>query len=238
MRNRLLVLIADDDPSIRRVLTRVLELNDYAIIAASDGSEALQLFDERQPDLLILDIRMPLIDGLTVCAQVRTTSDVPIVMLTALEDESDAAAALETGADDYIRKPFGTNELLARLRAVLRRAAPERMSAQTLRAGAITVEPDQHLVLYHGQEIKLSRTEFGLLVYLLRNPNRVLTHDQILESVWGPEYVGSHHVLRVCVSRLRQRFEDSEALAIESISGVGYRLRTRDGGAAGRTTTA
>jgi len=228
MRNRLLVLTADDDPAIRRIVSRVLELNDFDVIACTNGSEALRAFEERQPQLVILDIRMPEIDGLTLCREIRADSDVPIIMLTALEDESDAAAALEAGADDYIRKPFGTNELLARIKAVLRRALPDVAASQeTLHAGDITVDMLQHEVRYRGEEVKLSRTEFSLLVYLMRNPNRVLTQDQILERVWGSDYVGSHHVLRVCMSRLRQRFPGNDALPVESLPGVGYRLRTR-----------
>ncbi|HWO73016.1 MAG TPA: response regulator transcription factor [Dehalococcoidia bacterium] len=228
MRNRLLVLTADDDPAIRRIVSRVLELNGFDVIACSNGSEALRAFEEQQPQLVILDIRMPEVDGLTVCREIRAESDVPVIMLTALEDESDAAAALEAGADDYIRKPFGTNELLARIKAVLRRALPDVVgSKEILRAGDISVDMLQHEVRYGDEEIKLSRTEFSLLAYLLRNPNRVLTQDQILEQVWGPDYVGSHHVLRVCMSRLRQRFPDPNALPVESLAGVGYRLRTR-----------
>jgi DNA-binding response OmpR family regulator len=224
MRNQLKVLIADDDPAIRKILTRVLELNDYAVVATTNGSEALQAFENEGPQLVILDIRMPEIDGITVCSQIREDSNVPIIILTSLEDESDAAKALEAGADDYIRKPFGANELIARLRAVMRRTMPGQAPAQVLRYGDIVVDPDEHLATLQGEEVKLSRTEFGLLAYLLRNLNRVLTHDQILESVWGPDYVGSHHVLRVCISRLKQRFPEA-ALNIESLAGIGYRVR-------------
>jgi DNA-binding response OmpR family regulator len=167
---------------------------------------------------------MPEIDGITVCEQLRSESDVPIVMLTSLEDESDAAAALEAGADDYIRKPFGANELMARLRAVLRRTVPEQGKSHIV-AGDIHVDVRQHIVSFKGEEINLSKTEFALLTYLLSNPNRVLTHDQILERIWGSDYVGAHHVLRVCLSRLKQRFSDSSALSIESLAGVGYRIR-------------
>jgi DNA-binding response OmpR family regulator len=227
LRNRLKILIADDDPAIRKVLTRVLELNDYVVIPTTNGVQALQAFEEHEPQFVILDIRMPELDGLTVCSRIRAESDVPIVILTAVDDESDAADALEAGADDYVRKPFGSSELLARLRAVLRRTMSEQSAAETLQAGDLTIDLAQHLVTYRDQEIYLSRTEFSLLVYLLRNRNRVLTHDQVLEQVWGMDYVGFHHTLRVAVSRLRQRFNDSEALTIESISGVGYRLVTR-----------
>jgi DNA-binding response OmpR family regulator len=226
MRNRIHVLIADDDPAIRRIVKRILELNDYETIVCSNGKEALDAFEEFQPQFVITDVRMPEMDGLAVCRKIRTESSVPVIMLTALEDESDVVDALEAGADDYIRKPFGSNELIARMRAVMRRSASEQTASPLLQAGEVELDPEQHVVRYRGEEVYLSRTEFSLLRYLLQNPNRVLTHDQILERVWGADYIGFHHTLRVAVSRLRQRFEDAEALSIESISGVGYRLRT------------
>jgi DNA-binding response OmpR family regulator len=225
-RGRFLIVAADDDPAIRKIVSRVLELNDFAVISCANGAEALRAFADEEPDLVILDVKMPEVDGLTVCQEIRAESKVPIIMLTGMEDESQAAAALELGADDYIRKPFGTNELLARVRAILRRsgvdAEPE---SGILTCGAIKVNIGEHTVFCGETEINLTRTEFSLLVYLLSNQNRILTHDQILEKVWGPDYIGSHHVLRVCISRLRQRFAEGNALAIEALSGVGYRLR-------------
>lgn len=225
-RGRTRILAADDDPAIRRIVSRVLELNDFAVISCSNGAEALTAFAEEEPDLIILDVKMPEVDGLTVCREIRAESSVPIIMLTGMEDESDAAAALEMGADDYIRKPFGTNELLARVRAILRRSGADVIpDSGILVCGEVTVDVSQHTVHCRGVEVGLTRTEFNLLVYLLSNQNRVLTHDQILEKVWGPDYIGSHHVLRVCISRMRQKFGDANALAIEALSGVGYRLR-------------
>jgi DNA-binding response OmpR family regulator len=225
-RGRTLVLAADDDPAIRKIVSRVLELNNFAVVSCADGAEALRAFADEEPDLVILDVKMPEVDGLTVCREIRADSSVPIIMLTGMEDESDAAAALEMGADDYIRKPFGTNELMARVRAILRRSGAEVMpDSGILTAGLVTVDVSEHTVHCRGLEVSLTRTEFNLLVYLLSNQNRVLTHDQILEKVWGPDYVGSHHVLRVCISRMRQKFGAADALAIEALSGVGYRLR-------------
>jgi DNA-binding response OmpR family regulator len=222
----MLIIAADDDPAIRKIVSRVLELNDFAVVSCANGAEALRAFADEEPDLVILDVKMPEVDGLTVCREIRADSKVPIIMLTGMEDESDAAAALEMGADDYIRKPFGTNELLARVRAILRRSGNEVLpDSGILSAGEVTVDVSEHTVQCRGVEVSLTRTEFNLLVYLLSNQNRVLTHDQILEKVWGPDYVGSHHVLRVCISRMRQKFGDANALAIEALSGVGYRLR-------------
>jgi len=225
-RGSLLILAADDDAAIRKIVSRVLELNDFSVITCTNGAEALRLFADEEPDLVILDVKMPEVDGLMVCQEIRTESTVPIIMLTGVEDESQAAAALEMGADDYIRKPFGTNELLARVRAILRRSGPDSVpDSGVLTCGEITADVGEHTVHCKGHEVSLTRTEFSLLVYLLSNQNRVLTHDQILEKVWGPDYIGSHHVLRVCISRLRQKFDDANALAIEALSGVGYRLR-------------
>ena len=225
-RARPLILAADDDPAIRTIVSRTLELNDFLVVSCANGAEALIAFAAEEPDLVILDVKMPEVDGLTVCREIRADSKVPIIMLTGMEDESDAAAALEMGADDHIRKPFGTNELLARVRAILRRSGNEALpDSGILSAGEVTVDVSEHTVQCRGVEVSLTRTEFNLLVYLLSNQNRVLTHDQILEKVWGPDYVGSHHVLRVCISRMRQKFGDANALAIEALSGVGYRLR-------------
>jgi two-component system, OmpR family, KDP operon response regulator KdpE len=225
-RGSLLILVADDDPAIRKIVGRVLELNDFSVVTCVNGAEALRVFAEEEPALVILDVKMPEVDGLTVCQQIRAESSLPIIMLTGIDDESQAAAALELGADDYIRKPFGTNELLARVRALLRRGGSETMpDSGVLVYGEITADVAEHTVHCKGREVSLTRTEFSLLVYLLSNQNRVLTHDQILEKVWGPDYIGSHHVLRVCLSRLRQKFDDASDLAIEALSGVGYRLR-------------
>jgi DNA-binding response OmpR family regulator len=226
MLGKTLILAADDDPAIRKILSRVLEMNDFAVVTCADGAEALRAFADHEPDLVILDVRMPEVDGLTVCREIRVDSQVPIIILTGMADEDDAAAALEAGADDYIRKPFGTNELLARVRAILRRGrADEQSGSEVLVAGEITVDLAQHIARSRDLEVNLTRTEFNVLVYLLSNQNRVLTHDQILERVWGADYVGAHHVLRVCISRIRQKFGDAGTLAIEALNGVGYRLR-------------
>ncbi len=226
-RNRPTILVADDDPSILTIVSRVLQLNGYFVVTAQDGTAALELEHEMQPILAILDVRMPAMDGISVCRRIRDRSDVPVIILTALEDEMDAARALEAGADDYVRKPFGTDELVARVRAVLRRAGNGAPGAARLEAGPLVVDEHQRQVTLLGRELQLSRTEFCLLDFLVRNPNRVLTHDQLLEGVWGREYVGSHHLLRVAVSRLRQKLEGTGGELIETLSGVGYRFRKK-----------
>lgn len=219
------ILIADDDPDIRTILTRVLQMNGFSVRTTASGLDALKAFEECDPALVILDVMMPGLDGISVCTQLREVSDIPIIILTALEDESDAARALERGADDYIRKPFGASELVARVRTVLRRANSGVSKPERLEAGPIVVDENERLVLVDGEEVILSRTEFALLTFMIRNRNRVLTHDQILERVWGSEYVGSHHVLRVAMSRLRLKLEAAGAALIETLLGVGYRLK-------------
>ncbi len=228
-RGALAVLVADDDQSILNIVSRILQLNGFFPVTAQDGRSALNLFGQLNPVLVILDVTMPEMDGLSVCREIRQMSDVPVIVLTALSDESDAALALEAGADDFVRKPFGTSEFVARVKAVLRRARVETPSPQRLVAGPLIVDERRHVIELNGDELTLSRTEFSLLAYLVRNQNRVLTHDQILERVWGSEYVGSHHVLRVTMSRLRQKLELEGGLLVETLTGVGYRLRTPAG---------
>jgi DNA-binding response OmpR family regulator len=209
------------------VVSRALQSSGFLVFTCGDGHEAVQLFHQLKPSLVVLDIRMPGMDGLTACRVIRSQSDVPIVMLTVLAHESDAAHALEMGADDYVRKPFGLDEFMARIKAVLRRtgAAP---GAERLVAGSLVVDEREHQVLLTGAELLLSRTEFSLLAFLVRNQSRILSHDQILERVWGPEYVGAHHVLRMTMSRLRQKLGGGNAPTIETLSGIGYRLKAGD----------
>jgi two-component system KDP operon response regulator KdpE len=167
---------------------------------------------------------MPRMDGLTLVQRIRERSDVPILILTSVADEEEAARALEAGADDYVRKPFVAVEFLARVRAVMRRRSPvgpqERLSN-----GVITLDEPLHQVFVNDQEVSLSRTEFAVLEVLLSTRGRVLTHDQLLTAVWGPEFSGSHHLLRVCMSRLRKKLGPEGSAQIESLPGVGYRLR-------------
>ena len=223
--NSIRIVAADDDRGILKIIEKVLGLNDFMVFSASNGIEALKLVEQIEPSLVLLDVMMPGLGGIAVCEKIRTTSNVPIIILTGLDDESDATRALQAGADDYVRKPFGANELVARIHAVLRRAQIEVPRAERLEVGPIVVDENEYQAFAGGEPLELSRTEFRLLGYLLRNRNRVLTHDQILERVWGPEYLGSHHVLRVAISRLRQKLEVSGIQAIETLSGIGYRFR-------------
>jgi len=219
------ILVADDDPATLAAVSRILQLNGFFVVSCSDGETALQLFRELTPSLPILDVRMPRLDGIAVCQRVREVSDVPILMLASFNEEAEAARALEVGADDYVRKPFSATEFLARVRAALRRGQPSGGRGERLRSGIITLDEASHEVLINGTAVSLSRTEFAVLAFLLRGRGRVFTHDQILMGVWGPEFAGSHHLLRVCMSRLRRKLGPEASRQIETLPGIGYRMR-------------
>jgi two-component system, OmpR family, KDP operon response regulator KdpE len=219
------ILVADDDPAILAAVSRILQLNGFFVVSCSDGETALRLYHELMPALVIADLRMPKLDGFSLVQRLREGSDVPILILTAVSDELDATRALEAGADDYIRKPFGATEFLARVRAALRRSRPGGARGERLSIGPISLDESMYEVLVAGTSIDLSRTEFAILAYLMRGRGRVLTHDQILSAVWGPEFTGSHHLLRVSMSRLRKKLGSDAHDQIETLPGVGYRLR-------------
>jgi DNA-binding response OmpR family regulator len=221
-------LIADDDPAIVSIVSKVLQMQGYFVFTCGDGETAVRLFEEQRPRLLILDVRMPGMDGLTACRRIRAISDVPIIMLTVIDEQKDVARALEAGADDYIRKPFGADEMAARVNAVLRRSRTAMLPAETLEAGALTLDCSRHRAATGETELVLTATEFVLLTYLLQNRDRVLTHAQILEAIWGPEYTDSHHMLRVTISRLRAKLHASVPHLIQTLPRVGYRLRAEE----------
>jgi DNA-binding response OmpR family regulator len=218
------VLVADDDPAILNIVSKILQLNGFFVFTASDGDSALSVFEEAQPRLVLLDVRMPGTDGLAVCRKLRAGSDVPIIMLTVLDDQLDCARALGAGADDYVRKPFGAEELLARVNAVLRRSKVAMLPTEILQAGELTLDGARHVAMVGGTELLLTATEFALLAYLIRNRDRVLTHEQILEAIWGPEYTDSRHMPRVTMSRLRGKVRSQSGQFIETLPRVGYRL--------------
>jgi len=206
-----MVLTADDDPHLLRLVMRNLEFEGYEVLTASNGKQALELIEAREPDLVLLDVMMPKMDGFTVCQRVREFSSVPIIMVTARGQEQDRVSGLDLGADDYLTKPFGVDELLARVRAVLRRsrftASDQASASPTLTIGEITIDYAQHLVTMGGQEVELTPTEYRILAYLAQNVGLVVTQDLLLEHVWGAEYVGESHILQVNVNRLRHKLE-------------------------------
>lgn len=225
------ILAADDDPQLLRLMTRNLQLEGYDVLAASDGQQALELVESNAPDLVLLDVMMPKMDGFTVCYRVREFSAVPIIIVTARGQDQDKVRGLDLGADDYLTKPFSVDELLARVRAVLRRAQfTTREHSQGLRAttatGNLLVDYSQHMVIMNGQEIALTPTEYRIIAYLAQNVGRVVTQDLLLEHVWGPEYLGESHMLQVNINRLRRKLEIdiTQPHYILTKVGVGYSL--------------
>jgi two-component system response regulator RegX3 len=230
------VLIAEDEESFVDALVIGLGREGFNVSVARDGPEALALFDAIEPDLVLLDIMLPKMSGVDVCRAIRARSHVPIIMVTAKGTEIDTVVGLEVGADDYVTKPYRLRELVARMRAVLRRsplAAPGSPPADesaerggVLEVGGVRVDPDRHRVFVRGQEVHLRRKEFELLVLLVENAGRVLTRDTLIDRVWGTDYVGDTKTLDVHIKRLRTHIEadPSSPTIITTVRGVGYRF--------------
>ena len=220
------VLVVDDEKTIRDFVQKNLEVRGFRVNIASHGIEALEIFNVQNIDLVILDIMMPHMDGLETPRQIRKISTVPIIILTALGEETDKVRAFDIGADDYLTKPFGVVELLARVKAVLRRS---RWSDATVRPGNlqhgdITIDLERHEVIVSNKDVELTPTEFNLLVFMMENSGKVLSHRMILQNVWGPEYGEEHEYLRVYIGHLRQKIEvnPSKPRYIITKRGIGY----------------
>ena len=225
------IVAADDDPQLLRLVTRNLEFEEYEVLPASDGLQELQQVEAHSPDLVLLDVMMPRMDGFTVCQRIREFSTVPIIIVTARGQDQDKVRGLDLGADDYLTKPFSVDELLARVRAVLRRAQfTANEHAHVLRTiitiGDLVVDYAQHQVTMTGQEIPLTPIEYRILAYLAQNAGRVVTQDLLLEHVWGSEYLGESHMLQVNINRLRHKIErdPTHPLYILTKVGIGYLL--------------
>ncbi|MCK4741527.1 MAG: response regulator transcription factor [Anaerolineales bacterium] len=225
------ILVVDDEPSIVDVLRYNLEKANFSVLVARDGEQALQLAAARQPDLIVLDLMLPGIDGLEVCRSLRKEDNIPIIMLTARDEEIDRVVGLELGADDYVVKPFSTRELIARIKSVLRRAqASEFRNETTLQKGPLSMNLDKHEAHWDGELLELSALEFDLLETLIRNEGHVLTREQLISTVWGYDFFGDTRAVDTAVRRLRARLREANSLAAESITtvrGVGYRLDAR-----------
>jgi two-component system, OmpR family, KDP operon response regulator KdpE len=232
------ILTADDDPQLLRLVARNLELEDYQVLVASDGQQALEQIEQHAPDLVLLDVMMPRMDGFTVCQRVREFSAVPIIIVTARGQDQDKVRGLDLGADDYLTKPFSIEELLARVRAVLRRAqftaSDQAHSMRAATIGDLTIDFAQHLVTMGEREIELTPTEYRILAYLAQNAGRVVTQDLLLEHIWGTEYVGEGHMLQVNINRLRRKLEPDHAHPryILTKVGIGYLLAAQPDGPA------
>ena len=221
------ILVIDDEPQISRALRTILTAKKFRVTTASRGEEGLALAATTLPDLVILDLGLPDIDGFTVCARLREWSNVPIIVLSVRESEGDKVRALDQGADDYLVKPFGIEELLARIRVALRHAVQTPGAQETIiKAGDLSIDLSRHIVTRDGAEVKLTVTEFKLLAYLAHNPGRVLTHQSILSKVWGIEYIDDVEYLRVYISQLRKKLEQDSRHPRHLLSepGVGYRF--------------
>ncbi|MGB5846412.1 MAG: response regulator transcription factor [Anaerolineales bacterium] len=224
------ILVVDDEPAVTNLLAYNLRKAHYEVMVANDGNEALRLAYEASPDLILLDLMIPEVDGLDVCRELRKTSGVPIIMITARGEETDRVVGLELGADDYVTKPFSVRELMARIKAVLRRTQSEhkaRAPSTLLHGpGGLLMDVDAHTVVVENIALNLTRLEFDLLYHLLSNAGRVLTRERLLEQAWGYDFAGDTRAVDSAVKRLRAklRIATANADAIEAVRGVGYRF--------------
>lgn len=229
------VLVVEDEESFLEALRIGLAREGFAIDVARDGREALDRFDAGEPDIVLLDVMLPRISGIDVCREIRSKSDVPIIMVTAKGEEIDAVVGLEVGADDYVTKPYRFRELLARMRSVLRRSATDDLAtsvsdtggtASPIHVADVHIDPARHEVVVRGKAVDMPLKEFDLLVALASNAGRVLTRDQLIDSVWGHDYVGDTKTLDVHIKRLRNKVEadPSDPQSIVTIRGLGYKF--------------
>ncbi len=223
-----LILVVDDEEAIVDLVRGYLERDGFDVVTAADGPSAVSIVRQRSPDVVVLDLMLPGFDGLEVCRQVRAFSSAYILMLTARGDEVDRIVGLEVGADDYLAKPFSPRELVARVKALLRRSRPGAARQATLPAG-LALDPGRRSVQVDGTPVALTSTEFDLLATLARDPGVVASRAQLLDRVWGPEFVSDEHLVDVHVGNLRRKLGDDPATPrfIETVRGVGYRLRER-----------
>lgn len=221
------VLIVDDDNNICEVIKMYLENAGYEVKVSNDGKEAQEAFLEYKPELVLLDIMLPHIDGVDVLKWIRKDSEVPVIMLTAKGETFDKVLGLELGADDYIVKPFEPKELLARIKAVLRRYSSENENKEILKFEDLIIDSNSYSVIYKGEEVKMPPKEFELLHYLASNKNRVFTREQLLCEVWGYDYPGDSRTVDVHVKRLREKLQGGYNWNIETVWGVGYKFEVK-----------
>ncbi len=220
------ILLVEDEQGLREILMFLLESEGYEVIEAEDGAAAITQFEKHGADLILLDLMLPKLSGKEVCKQIRLTSDVPVIMLTAKDTEIDKVIGFEIGADDYVTKPYSKTELLARMKAVLRRnGGPRAAENGILEAGPVKMDIERHLVYFNGQKVAMPLKEFELLELLLENRNRVLTRGQIIDRVWGSNYFGDTKTLDVHIKRLRSKIEEDPARPAHllTVRGLGYK---------------
>jgi DNA-binding response OmpR family regulator len=222
------ILVVDDEPTLRETLAENLEIEGFRVVTAADGRTALERFRQAQPDLVILDLMLPELSGIEVCREIRRESGVPILMLTARDSELDKVVGLELGADDYVTKPFGLRELLARVRALIRRS--ERQGDVTpalIEVGAVQIDLAGHQILREGRALSVKPKAFELLAFLVQHPGQVFTRDQLLERVWGYDYAGETRTVDVHIHWLRSEIEPDPQTPtfLQTVRGVGYVFR-------------
>jgi two-component system response regulator RegX3 len=222
------VLVVEDEESFVEALVVGLKREGFLVKVARDGAEAIDMFDDVRPDLLLLDVMLPKVSGIDVCREIRRRSRVPIIMVTAKASEIDTVVGLEVGADDYVTKPYRLRELVARMRAVLRRSPREEtvpVSGDALEVGDVALDPERHEVFVRSEQVTLPLKEFELLELLLANAGRVLTREMLIDRIWGPNYYGDTKTLDVHIKRLRSKIEDnpSSPRRITTIRGLGYK---------------
>ncbi len=225
------ILVVDDDRNICELLRLYIEKEGYDIEIANDGREALAKFKEVQPDLIMLDIMLPILDGLQVCREIRKTSQVPIIMLTAKGEVFDKVLGLELGADDYVVKPFEAKEIIARIKAVLRRTGADKSAEEIklVKYDKLSINLTNYELKVNGVQIDTPPKELELIYHLASNPNRVFTRDQLLDEVWGFDYYGDSRTVDVHVKRLREKLEGvSDKWALKTVWGVGYKFEAKD----------
>lgn len=221
-----LILLVDDDERLREIVGMALESEGYRVRTAASAEEASDLLGKEEPDLLILDVMLPGRDGFELCRQIRTRSGVPILMLTAKTDTVDVVVGLESGADDYVTKPFVTKELVARIRALLRRGRSPDGETRKLTAGPLEILPDAATVTRDGEPVHLTKTEFRLLSTMAERPNQVFTREMLLERVWEYDYFGDSRLVDVHVRRLRSKIEEDprNPVIVQTVRGIGYKV--------------
>ncbi len=224
------ILVVDDEPQIRKFLRISLGANGYDVAEAANAKEGIEAARVQKPDVVILDLGLPDMDGQEAISAIRELGDMPILVLSVRASEADKVEALDRGATDYVVKPFGIGELMARLRAAMRRRSAAEKAGQVVQAGPVKMDFARRIVTRNGEEIRLSKREFELLKFLASSPDHVLTHSQILKAVWGPAHVEDTAYLRVYINQLRQKLEEnpSEPQFILTELGIGYRLRVSD----------
>ncbi len=225
------ILVVDDEPKVCDLLKVYLERSGYGVLCAKDGSSALTAVERHSPDLILLDLNLPGMDGIEVCKQIRKTSDIPIIMITARDEEADRIVGLEIGADDYVTKPFSPREAVARVKAVLRRRSPAAADTHPVTVNGLTVDAARHTIVYEGKPLPLTSREFAIVEYLARNPDRVYSRTQLLDRVFGIDFEGYERTIDAHIKNIRQKITEAtgnSSTPLITVRGVGYKLESGD----------